>query len=72
MPVASAARTEDLVKCYGSGQSEVRALDGVSIEIPAGSFTTVMGPSGSGKSTLLHCMAGLDCADGGRAWIGGS
>jgi len=67
----SAARTEDLVKCYGNGQSQVRALDGVSIEIPPGSFTAVMGPSGSGKSTLLHCMAGLDSADEGRVWIGG-
>jgi len=67
----SAARTEDLVKCYGNGQSQVRALDGVSIEIPPGSFTAVMGPSGSGKSTLLHCMAGLDSADDGRVWIGG-
>jgi putative ABC transport system ATP-binding protein len=77
VPVAStvcagehAARTEGLVKCYGSGQSQVRALDGVSIEIPHGSFTSVMGPSGSGKSTLLHCMAGLDSADDGRAWVG--
>jgi len=59
------------VKCYGNGQSQVRALDGVSIEIPPGSFTAVMGPSGSGKSTLLHCMAGLDSADEGRVWIGG-
>src|SRR5215472_9934963 len=67
----SAARTEELVKCYGSGQSQVRALDGVSIEIPRGSFTAVMGPSGSGKSTLLHCMAGLDNADDGQVWIGG-
>jgi putative ABC transport system ATP-binding protein len=68
---APAARTENLVKRYGSGQAAVTALDGVSIEIPAGSFTAVMGPSGSGKSTLLHCMAGLDTADSGRLWIGG-
>jgi putative ABC transport system ATP-binding protein len=66
-----AARTEGLVRRYGSGQATVTALDGVSIEIPAESFTAVMGPSGSGKSTLLHCMAGLDTADSGRAWIGG-
>jgi putative ABC transport system ATP-binding protein len=67
----AAARTENLVKCYGSGPTTVTALDGVSLEIPAGSFTAVMGPSGSGKSTLLHCMAGLDSASSGRAWIGG-
>jgi putative ABC transport system ATP-binding protein len=70
-PPEAAARTENLVKCYGSGPTAVTALDGVSLEIPAGSFTAVMGPSGSGKSTLLHCMAGLDSASSGRAWIGG-
>jgi putative ABC transport system ATP-binding protein len=68
---APAARAEDLVKRYGVGQAAVTALDGVSLEIPAGSFTAVMGPSGSGKSTLLHCLAGLDTADSGRIWIGG-
>jgi putative ABC transport system ATP-binding protein len=66
---AIAARAERLVKRYGQGQAAVVALDGVSIEIPAGSFTSVMGPSGSGKSTLLHCMAGLDSADSGQVWI---
>jgi putative ABC transport system ATP-binding protein len=68
---ASAARAENLVKRYGSGHAAVTALDGVSIEIAAGSFTAVMGPSGSGKSTLLHCVAGLDKPDSGRVWIGG-
>src|SRR5215472_917062 len=67
----AAARAENLVKRYGSGQTAVTALDGVTIDIPAGSFTAVMGPSGSGKSTLMHCMAGLDSVDGGQAWIGG-
>jgi len=66
-----AARAEDLAKRYGSGPAAVTALAGVSVEIPAGSFTAVMGPSGSGKSTLLHCMAGLDSPDSGRVWIGG-
>jgi putative ABC transport system ATP-binding protein len=65
-----AARAENLVKRYGSGPAAVTALAGVSVEIPDGSFTAVMGPSGSGKSTLLHCMAGLDTADSGRVWIG--
>ena len=67
---AIAARAERLVKRHGQGQAAVTALDGVSIEIPAGSFTSVMGPSGSGKSTLLHCMAGLDSIDSGKVWIG--
>ena len=53
-----AARTEDAVKIYGKGQTEVRALDGVTVEFAAGRYTAVMGPSGSGKSTLLHCVAG--------------
>ena len=47
----AAARTEDAVKIYGKGQTEVRALDGVSVEFAAGRYTAVMGPSGSGKST---------------------
>ena len=55
----AAARTEDAVKIYGKGQTEVRALDGVTVAFAAGRYTAVMGPSGSGKSTLLHCVAGL-------------
>ena len=66
----TAARTEDAVKIYGKGQTEVRALDGVSVEFAAGRYTAVMGPSGSGKSTLLHCTAGLDDLTSGRAFIG--
>ena len=66
----TAARTEDAVKIYGKGQTEVRALDGVSVEFGAGRYTAVMGPSGSGKSTLLHCVAGLDALTSGRAFIG--
>ena len=68
---ALAARAEELTRTYGSGQAAVTALAGVSIEIPAGTFTSVMGPSGSGKSTLMHCMAGLDSVTSGQAWIGG-
>jgi len=66
----AAARTEDAVKIYGKGQTEVRALDGVSVEFTAGQFTAIMGPSGSGKSTLLHCVAGLDSLTSGKAFIG--
>jgi putative ABC transport system ATP-binding protein len=66
----AAARTEEAVKVYGKAQTEVRALDGVSVEFASGHFTAVMGPSGSGKSTLLHCTAGLDSLTSGRAFIG--
>jgi putative ABC transport system ATP-binding protein len=66
----TAARTEDAVKIYGKGQTEVRALDGVSVEFFAGRYTAIMGPSGSGKSTLLHCVAGLDNLTSGKAFIG--
>jgi putative ABC transport system ATP-binding protein len=66
----AAARTEDAVKIYGKGQTEVRALNGVSVEFASGRYTAIMGPSGSGKSTLLHCVAGLDSLTSGRAYIG--
>ncbi len=66
----AAARTEDAIKIYGKGQTEVRALDGVSVEFASGRYTAIMGPSGSGKSTLLHCVAGLDNLTSGRAFIG--
>lgn len=66
-----AARAIDLVKVYGEGASQVRALAGVSLDLPRGQFTAVMGPSGSGKSTLMHCLAGLDAIDSGRVEVGG-
>ncbi|QLY32885.1 ABC transporter ATP-binding protein [Nocardia huaxiensis] len=65
-----AARATDLVKIYGSGDTQVRALDGVSAEFARGEFTAIMGPSGSGKSTLMHCLAGLDAATAGAVHIG--
>jgi putative ABC transport system ATP-binding protein len=65
------ARSLDLTRTYGSGQAAVRALNNVSVAFERGRFTAVMGPSGSGKSTLLHCMAGLDRATSGQAFIGG-
>ncbi len=67
---AVAARVVDLTKVYGKGETEVRALDGVSLDVFRGEFTAVMGPSGSGKSTLMHCAAGLDSASGGQVLIG--
>ncbi len=64
------AEAIDLVKVYGDGGTEVRALDGVSVGFPRRHFTAIMGPSGSGKSTLMHCMAGLDTATSGQARLG--
>jgi putative ABC transport system ATP-binding protein len=60
----------DLARHYGSGDTAVHALRGVSLEIEPGRLTAVMGPSGSGKSTLMHILAGLDHPDGGQVWIG--
>jgi putative ABC transport system ATP-binding protein len=65
-----AARAVEAVKVYGTGGAAVRALDGVTVDFPAGRYTAVMGPSGSGKSTLLHCMAGLDSLTSGKVYIG--
>lgn len=66
-----AASVTGAVKVYGKGETAVRALKGVDLELPRGGFTAVMGPSGSGKSTLMHCMAGLDQLTEGTAVIGG-
>ena len=66
----SAARAVDVRKIYGHGETEVKALDGISIDFHDGQFTAIMGPSGSGKSTLMHCMAGLDSITSGKAYIG--
>ena len=67
---ASALSVRHLVKVYGRGDAEVRALDGASIDIAPGTFTAIMGPSGSGKSTLLHILAGLDGPDSGQVLLG--
>ena len=60
-----------LTRTYGEGGSAVHALRGVSLEVPQGQFTAVMGPSGSGKSTLMHLLAGLDTPDAGAVHIAG-
>src|SRR3954466_4102397 len=57
-------------KVYGKGRGAVAALREVSVGIPRGTFTAVMGPSGSGKSTFLHCAAGLDRPTSGTVWLG--
>ena len=62
---------DSLTRRYGEGESAVDALRGVSLEIPRGQFTAVMGPSGSGKSTLMHILAGLDLPTSGTVNIEG-
>jgi putative ABC transport system ATP-binding protein len=66
----SALSLRGVTKTYGIDGSSVRAVDGVELNFPAGSWTAVMGASGSGKSTLLHVAAGLERADGGQVFLG--
>ncbi len=72
MTTTHAVEVTDLVKVYGTGDTSVRALDGVDVMFPTGEFTAIMGPSGSGKSTLMHCLAGLDAATSGSIRLGGT
>jgi putative ABC transport system ATP-binding protein len=67
-----AVAARDVVKRYGTGDSAVEALRGVSVEFPRGQFAAVMGPSGSGKSTLMNCLAGLDRVTSGSIAIDGT
>ena len=67
---AVAARATDLSKVYGQGETQVVALDRVTVDFRQAEFTAIMGPSGSGKSTLMHCVAGLDSFSSGSVRIG--
>ena len=64
-------KVENLTKVYGSGNNEVRALDGVSFSVEKGQFVAIIGPSGSGKSTLLHILGGVDAPTGGKVYMDG-
>jgi putative ABC transport system ATP-binding protein len=66
----TAVRAVEATKIYGSGDTAVVALDKVTVDLPTGRFTAIMGPSGSGKSTLVHCLAGLDSLSDGRVLVG--
>jgi putative ABC transport system ATP-binding protein len=65
-----AARAVAATKIFGHGDTAVVALDDVTVDIPTGRYTAIMGPSGSGKSTLMHCMAGLDLLTSGQVFVG--
>jgi putative ABC transport system ATP-binding protein len=69
--VPHAVTASALTRTYGEGDSAVHALRGVSLDLPAGQFTAVMGPSGSGKSTLMHLLAGLDTPSSGTVSVAG-
>jgi len=70
-PGAAVVAATEVTRRFGEGDSAVDALRGVSLQVPEGQFTAVMGPSGSGKSTLMHILAGLDSPSSGRVSIGG-
>ena len=65
-------KIENMTKVYGSGEAEVRALDGVSLEITKGEWVAITGPSGSGKSTLMHIIGCLDSPTAGEYWLNGA
>jgi putative ABC transport system ATP-binding protein len=70
--LVAAAAALNASKIYGKDDSEVRALDDVTVDFAEGQFTAIMGPSGSGKSTLMHCLAGLDTLTSGKVFVDGT
>ena len=64
-------KEENLIKIYGKGENQVKALNGVSLSVEKGEFVAVVGTSGSGKSTLLHMLGGLDRPDSGKVYVDG-
>ena len=64
-------RVENLTKVYGTGENQVRALDGVSFSVDKGQFVAIIGPSGSWKSTLLHILGGVDRPTSGTVYMNG-
>ncbi len=70
-PTAAVARAVNARKVYGQGDTTVVALDDVTVDVPTGRYSAIMGPSGSGKSTLMHCVAGLDTLTSGQVFIDG-
>src|SRR6478736_4949075 len=69
---ATVVSARDLTRRYGSNETAVDALRGVSVDVAGGELTAVMGPSGSGKSTLMHILAGLDRPTAGEVWVAGT
>ena len=67
----TAIELDNVTRIYRRDEFEVRALDGVTMRVPAGLFVAIMGPSGSGKTTMLNLIAGIDHATSGRVAVGG-
>lgn len=70
-PAAPILELRDVVKTYGSGVNEIRALNGVSLSVEPGEFVAIMGPSGCGKSTMLHLAGALELPTAGRVLVNG-